>query len=90
MTDAFARSTDPTTSNDAAASVRATDLETTVFEIVKSSVVGMTLDEICDATGLEKVTASPRLRPLEKKGFVIRSGSRIGRSGRRQTVWRAR
>jgi DNA-binding MarR family transcriptional regulator len=87
---ALARATDPGTSHDAAQSVSATVLEAQVLRAIRDSGDrGATLDEIMERTGLEKVTASPRAKPLEGKGLIVRAGKRPGLSGRAQTVWRA-
>lgn len=88
-TDAFARRSDPVTSVEAAKSVRLSNLETKVLAALRSCRdAGATLDELMELTGLEKVTVSPRLRPLARKGFVVEtSGRRTGGCGRPQTIW---
>lgn len=89
---AYARNTDPATSLMAAQAVtpKLPELERKVLEALKANPEGLTLDELTYATGLEKVTASPRLRPLCDKGLVIETDERRpGRSGRPQTVWKA-
>ena len=86
MTTALSRAGDPDTSHEAAASIMA-DLEAVVLGALKTSQTGMILDEIIDATGMQKVTVSPRLAPLERKQLVVRRGKRAGLSGRKQTVW---
>jgi hypothetical protein len=91
LTSAFARHRDPDTSHDAADSVRptVTYLENKVlFELELAGDRGMTLDQLIDATGLDKVTVSPRLRPLRNKGLAREAATkREGKSGRLQTVW---
>ncbi|MGH6793077.1 MAG: helix-turn-helix domain-containing protein [Methyloceanibacter sp.] len=88
---AFARNTDPQTARDAADSITpiVTDLEAAVLAALKTAPRGLTLDELIDATGLEKVTVSPRLRPLCVKGYAKELGKKPGRSGRQQTIWGA-
>jgi DNA-binding MarR family transcriptional regulator len=89
---AFARASDPVTSHLAAAdiAVRLPELEEEVLRAVKiAGAYGATLDEICAVTGLDKVTTSPRLKPLERKGLVRRNGTRLGRARKQQTVWLA-
>ena len=83
---------DPETSVDAAWSVDATQLEHVVLDVVQAAGEwGATLDDIIRATGLDKVTVSPRLRPLVRKGFVIATNRRRpGLSGRGQIVWQDR
>lgn len=90
-TEAHARRTDPDTSKQAAASVRLSDLESKVLAVLRArGDAGATLDEIVEATGLDKVTASPRLRPLVRKGFAVQTSERrTGASGRPQTIWKA-
>lgn len=88
---ALARNTDPDTSKDAAEAVTpiVTDLEAAVLSALKNCQRGLTVDELTRATGLEKVTVSPRLRPLCSKGLVKEIGKRPGHSGRQQTIWAA-
>lgn len=91
-TTALHRSKDPSTSREAAAFIRARlpHLENITYTCLKRSKNrGKIVDELVDATGLEKVTVSPRLRPLVKKGLVFESKERrMGKSGRYQTVWK--
>lgn len=49
---------------------------------------GAALDDLVASSGLDKVTVSPRLRPLERKGFIVRDGKRAGNAGVKQTVWK--
>ena len=66
-----------------------TNLEASVLSLIKhNGPNGMTLDDLVYESGLDKVTVSPRLRPLEQKGLISRDGKRGGRSGRKQTVWK--
>ena len=60
-----------------------------VAELAHAGARGMTVDELVEATGMDKVTVSPRLRPLCNKNEVceLRGETRPGKSGRRQTVW---
>ncbi len=95
MTDLFeyaaARRTDPRTSHAAAEAIYAQipNLEAMVLRHLQAR--SMTIDELVEITGLDKVTISPRLRPLCKKGLAFESGlTRPGKSGRQQTVWAAR
>ena len=97
MTDLFeyasARRTDPLTSHAAAEAIYAQipNLEAVVLRHLRSRSDGLTIDELVDITGIDKVTLSPRLRPLCKKGLAFESGAtRPGKSGRQQTVWVAR
>ena len=87
---AYARRSDPATSYAATASVvsELPNLEAVVLtSITNAGARGRTLDEVCDDTGLDKVTASPRFRPLADKQRIETNGARPGRSNRKQTVW---
>lgn len=84
-----ARNSDPRTSHIAAQSICTASLEQLVLEHVKAcGLNGATLDDLVGRTGLEKVTVSPRLKPLESQGLVRRDGARRGLAGRPQTVWK--
>jgi hypothetical protein len=85
--DGGARRSDPRTSWDAAASISVTVLERRVFQALCDCPRGAILDELIDMTGLQKVTVSPRLKPLESKGKIKRIGKRPGKAKRQQTVW---
>jgi predicted ArsR family transcriptional regulator len=82
------RHSDPETSKEAAQSIDAGSLEGRVHQYLLDHGASI-LDEICKGMKLDKVTVSPRLRPLEKSGLVTRDGSRPGFSLRPQTIWRA-
>jgi hypothetical protein len=85
-----ARRTDPQTSHDAKASVEVVLArnETLIVGAVRDRGTAI-LDEIIAATGIQKVSVSPTLRPLERKGILVRTGqTRPGESGRQQTEWR--
>jgi len=86
----FARSGDPATAHDAAASVNATRLEQVVLDALMQ-LGPKTSFELADALGLSLVTVSPRLRPLADKGLVEDSGQvKVNPSGRKSIVWRVR
>lgn len=86
---AYARREDPETSHDAAKSVEAhlTAIEAKVLLAIPAAPRDVVLDEVVVATGLDKVTASPRFKPLEEKGLIVRTGKRPGFAGRQQTSW---
>jgi hypothetical protein len=87
--EAFARNTDPTTSHEAAKSVGVlSDMEQTVFDVIKQFPLGCIADEIEDKLpGKRLVSISPRFKPLINKGFIVDTGEkREGRSGRKQRV----
>lgn len=83
----LARRTDPATAQEAAASVPATDLELLVLTALQEGAA--TTEELARRLDLSLVTVSPRLKPLERKGFVRRAGRRQNVSGRPATVWEA-
>lgn len=89
---AYARRTDPKTSHDTASSMKdmLPQLQAAVLgSLRRAGQRGRTLDELIEDTGIEKVTISPRLRPLCEKGLVVENGKRLGRSHRHQIVWLA-
>lgn len=91
--EAYARGSDPGTSHAAAESVRgedATRMEIKVLNAIRSSPQGMTNHEIVESTGLTWNTASPRVRPLVRKGWIADSGERrVGPTNRKCIVWKA-
>lgn len=81
FTSAHYRRTDPATSRDAARSVHANELEKTVEQwMLKQGTRGGNSLEMAEATGLDRVSLSPRFKPLEKAGTLIRTTERRGRS----------
>ncbi len=70
---AYARSTDPDTSHEAARSMEAkiSALESLVAEtVIASGQRGMIVQEVCDELSLEHQTVSPRMRPLINKKIL--------------------
>jgi DNA-binding transcriptional ArsR family regulator len=91
---ALARKTDPTSSHEAARVVgyRLSNLQAKVREALR--VLGdMPVSDIAEAIGEPRDTISPRLKPMEKHGFVKRLGDEHKRVPRdpnlrvKQTVW---
>ena len=81
---AYARTSDPLTSDEAADRVPVNRLEEVCLRHLQWRYPeGMTSYELALASGLSLVTISPRLKPLETKGCVYRNG--IRRQGRQ--VW---
>lgn len=81
FTSAHYRRTDPITSRDAALSVPASELEQTVIAwMLKQGTHGGNSLEMAEATGLDRVSLSPRFKPLELAGTLIRTTERRGRS----------
>jgi hypothetical protein len=92
MTSAFARTTDPSTSKAAAASVDTERLYEAVTAAIRTfGENGCTIDELLAAMpGYNYNAVSPRIAPLERKGLVVRNGdTRRGVSGRQQLVIRS-
>ena len=90
---AFARGTDPDTSHLAAQSMegKCQRIEGIVLEALKKrGDHGATTRELAALTGLDWGTVTPRMKPMEKKGFITDSGhTRPGISNRQQIVWLA-
>ena len=86
--EAFARRSDPPTSKESAQRVTASvsELQQLVLAALKQYGPGTT-EEIARWTGKSLVTISPRLKPLEAKGSVVRSGKKLNQSGHQATVW---
>lgn len=81
---AHARTTDPQTSKDAAQKVNAAELEARVLAVLRIAPEGKTSHEVAAIIGRPLVSVSPRMKPLESRGLVVRDGRRDGR-----TVWKA-
>ena len=71
-----ARYSDPVTSQLAAQRVSATHLELLVYDYLFKTGRELTALEIARGMHMDIRTVSPRLKPLEKKGGVVRSGKR--------------
>jgi DNA-binding MarR family transcriptional regulator len=87
---AHARRSDPDTSHAAADSMDPTRLNKLQRKALVALVVCQgqgTNDEIVELSGETWQTITPRMRPLERRGLVRRSGERRARSGKMQTVW---
>ena len=81
MTTAHARRSDPITSHQAAFRISASlnRLEQLVIDTL-TEYGGMTTKELSEHTGEDRVTISPRVKPLRDKGRIIDSGIKRGRS----------
>lgn len=64
-------------------------LQRLVADTVKSAAeYGMTPEELCEATGLERTTLQPRTSELRAKGVLRDSGlRRLNRSRKKAIVW---
>ena len=71
-----ARHNDPFTSQLAAGSISASELEQRVYDHLFKTGRDLTAFEIARGLGMDIRSISPRLKPLERKGGVVRSGKR--------------
>jgi hypothetical protein len=71
-----ARSGDPDTSWAAARGMNPKGLATHIVSLLRRHAAGLTIDELTDMTGKEKVSVSPRLAQLARRGLVRDSGRR--------------
>lgn len=81
---ALARATDPATSHAAAAKLDPKHLISRIRVCLWMHPAGLTTHELKDLLQVELVSVSPRMKPLEQAGLVVRDGKRAGR-----TVWKA-
>jgi len=84
--DAFARHTDPLTSHLAAGRVNVPKREQEALDALRGLPLRQgTSREIARAAGVDKWSISPRMKPLERKGFV----RRLSTTRASQIVWEA-
>ena len=84
------RTNDPQTSHDAAHAVDSTKLEQIVYEAIKSFPDGCISDEVLEALPEHRYSSiTPRYRALLDKGFIEITGTKEGRSGKKQRVMKA-
>lgn len=93
---ALARRTDPHTSHRAAHELdaRLKGLQLIVCDAFRGKPEGLTNQELCDATGLDWNTCTPRVKPLIDKGYLIDAVNEFGeyitrpsrKSGKQQQV----
>ncbi len=90
---AYARRTDPDTSQDAADAMtddRLTELAQAALDGIRAHPEGITAQDLARLTGYDHNTISPRLRPLANKGLIHDSGERripLGKT-RATIVWK--
>jgi predicted transcriptional regulator len=89
---AFTRTHDPDSSNDAALFIgsHVTRLEGMVVDMLKGrGLHGATVEEIALHYGVQNETISPRMCPLERKGAIIRTPVRRAVKGKTvgRIVW---
>ena len=81
---------DPQTSKDAAQEVDSTKLEQIVYEAIKSFPDGCISDEVLEALPEHRYSSiTPRYRALLNKGYIEITGTKDGRSGKKQRVMKA-
>ena len=86
----LARKEDPVTSHEAAQAVDTTKIEQIVYEAIKGFPDGCISDQILEMYPqypYSSITA--RYRALLDKGFIEITGTRVGRSGKKQRVMKA-
>ena len=91
-TEAFklVRKEDPTTSHEAAQAVDTTKLEQIVYEAIKGFPNGCISDEVLEALPDHRYSSiTPRYKALLQKGFIEITGTKEGRSGKKQRVMKA-
>jgi len=92
-TEAFklVRKEDPITSHEAAQGVDTTKLEQIVYEAIKGFPNGCISDEVLEALPDYRYSSiTPRYRALLDKGFIEITGTKDGRSGKKQRVMKAK
>ena len=83
----LARKDSPETSKEAAQAVDSTKLEQIVYEAIKAFPDGCISDEVLEALPEHRYSSiTPRYRALLDKGFIEITGTREGRSGKKQRV----
>jgi len=91
-TEAFklVRKEDPITSHEVAQGVDTTKLEQIVYEAIKGFPNGCISDEVLEALPDYRYSSiTPRYRALLDKGFIEITGTKDGRSGKKQRVMKA-
>ena len=84
------RKEDPITSHEAAQGVDTTKLEQIVYEAIKGFPNGCISDEVLEALPDYRYSSiTPRYRALLDKGFIEITGTKDGRSGKKQRIMRA-
>ena len=87
----LARREDPVTSHQAAQAVDTTKLETMVYEAIKGFPEGCISDDILGMfPNYPYSSITARYKSLLDKGFIEITGTRVGRSGRKQRVMKCK
>jgi predicted transcriptional regulator len=61
--------------------------QTQVLAVLDLNPDGLTNQEVSDYLGWPINTVTPRMNELVRKGFVVESGRRICKTGRKAIVW---
>jgi hypothetical protein len=86
----LARKDSPETSKDAAQAVDSTKLEQIVYEAIKGFPDGCISDEVLEALPEHRYSSiTPRYRALLNKGYIEITGTKDGRSGKKQRIMKA-
>jgi len=84
------RKEDPTTSHEAAQAVDTTKLERIVYEAIQSFPEGCISDEVLEALPDYRYSSiTPRYKALLEKNFIEITGTKEGRSGKKQRIMKA-
>jgi len=87
----LARKDSPETSKEAAQAVDSTKLEQIVYEAIKGFPDGCISDEILDALPDYRYSSiTPRYRALLDKGLIEITGTKEGKSGKKQRLMKAK
>jgi hypothetical protein len=86
----LARTDSPETSKEAAQAVDSTKLEQIVYEAIKAFPDGCISDEVLEALPEHRYSSiTPRYRALLNKGYIEITGTKEGRSGKKQRIMKA-
>jgi len=89
--EAYARSDNPETSYEAAASMRETGAATRLEQVVLnalSEMGGGSLRQVSDFTEIPTDSLNPRFAPLARKNLIYADGMTKNPSGRKAILWR--
>lgn len=81
------RRQDPSTSKAAARVMNPTSLRALILDALRET-GGLTIEELTRWLVRKEVSISPRLRELERKGFVYRAGTRLNGTGCHAIIWK--
>lgn len=67
---------------------KVTKLEQVVLSLLKAHPDGLTIAEMCQRSGKEKPSLSPRTSRLEKLGLIYRDGTRLSNNKRSASIYK--